>query len=224
MHYSLNDRNVNDFSLMTYKFFNIPLLYAYDALEPYIDKKTMELHHDRHLQTYINNLNSALEPYPVYQNWPLTKLLADLKLFRQPLQTQIQKNAGGVYNHFFYFDGLTDKYKMPQGKILQLLNAEFGSLNAFSAALKESALSVFGSGYAWLILNEHGNAEIVTTSNQDCPISDNLYPLLNVDMWEHAYYLLHYNDRSAYLDNFMKVINWKIIELRLNDCMINSYI
>lgn len=211
---SSEHRHGEEFDTMTYKFENLSLPYHYDALEPDIDTKTMEIHHDRHLQTYINNLNVAIQSYPAYQNWTLTKLLANLRAIPQPLQTQIQKNAGGAFNHFFYFDGMTDDYKAPSPAVSQWIEAGFGSVDAFLKTFKDAALSVFGSGYAWLVLNKKGSAAIVTTPNQDCPVSDGIYPLLNIDVWEHAYYLLHYNDRSAYIDDFFKVINWDMVESR----------
>lgn len=207
--------NEDSFDAMTYKFENLPLPYPYDALEPNIDTQTMHIHHDRHLQTYVNNLNTALAPYPMYQDWTLVRLLANLGVIPAPLSTAVRRNAGGVFNHFFYFEGMTNKATAPSPELDRWLANAFGGTTAFIKTLKDAALGVFGSGYAWLVLDAKGRPAIVTTKNQDCPISENMFPLLNVDVWEHAYYLKHFNDRAAYLDNFMNVINWEMIEKRL---------
>ncbi|MCL2675921.1 MAG: superoxide dismutase [Firmicutes bacterium] len=203
----------------TYRFINMPLPYDYDALEPYIDKLTMHLHHDRHLGKYIDELNLALAPYRRYHDWPLTRLLQNLNTLPQPLRTAVTHNGGGVYNHFFYFESLTDiaRQKIIPSTVSALLGAAFGGVDGFKAEFKKKALSVFGSGYAWLVIGAGGRIEITTTANQDTPLIKRQYPLLNIDVWEHAYYLKHYNDRAAYVDDWFGVVNWHEVGKRLSE-------
>lgn len=202
----------------TYPFVNLPLPYAYDAMEPYIDEQTMRLHHDKHLQTYINNLNAAIEKDPRLKLLPLRQLIAYADNLPQPLQTAVRNNAGGVYNHRFYFDGLKNPSDgTPSGELLREIKKSFGTFENFEAELKAAALSVFGSGYAWVVAD--GNAlKIVTTANQNVP--DGKYcPILNLDVWEHAYYLKHFNVRADYIDDYFNVINWSKVEERYRECM-----
>ena len=192
-----------------YPFANVPLPYGYAGLEPFIDAKTMRLHHDKHLQTYIDNLNNALKDRPAYHNWTLERLICLGDTLPAEIRTAAARNAGGVYNHFFYFNGLANKaQKEPSGEIAAAINKTFGSSGAFKNALKDKGLSVFGSGYAWLVLNEKGGLELMITANQETPLTANLCPLLNLDVWEHAYYLKHFNVRAAYIDDFFNVVNW----------------
>lgn len=193
-----------------YPFENPPLPYAYDALEPFIDTKTMHLHHDRHLQTYVNNLNETLKGHPELQGWSLEELLYNADSLPEDIQTPIKHNGGGVYNHIFYFDGLTNSRTRSQAGILYsaIINA-FGSTEQFYNEFKDQALSVFGSGYAWLVVDNNGNLRIITLANQDTPIPLNLCPILTIDVWEHAYYLKHYNERDAYIYDWFNVVNWE---------------
>lgn len=201
----------------TYPFVNLPLPYAYNALEPYIDEKTMQLHHDKHLQTYINNLNAALAKEPRIQQLPLKQLIAYSDRLPQPQQNVIRNNAGGVYNHRFYFDQLTNPSDgMPKGQLLQAINRSFGTFGNFKNEFKNAALSVFGSGYAWLVV-DGAMLKIVTTPNQNTPL--NYCPILNIDVWEHAYYLKHYNLRADYIEDFFKIINWNVVTERYRDCL-----
>ncbi len=189
-----------------YKFVNVSLPYAYDALEPYIDTKTMELHHDKHLQTYIDNLNKALENYPQFQNWSLEQLLYYADRLPTEIRTTVKNNAGGVYNHLIYFEGLNPKGEREIDRVRKQIIEQFGSYENFEKEIKKAALSVFGSGYAWLVEDNNGRLSIITTANQDTPIPMGLFPIINVDVWEHAYYLKNYNRRNEYLDNWLKVI------------------
>ncbi len=192
-----------------YPFENPPLPYAYDALEPYIDAKTMHLHHDRHLQTYVNHLNEVLLPHPVLHDKPLTFLLTHPTLLPCGIQIPIKNNAGGVYNHIFYFSGLTPDVDTPVPQPLSaFLTESFGSVEKFKEKFKSAALSVFGSGYAWLIAEPSGRLCIFVTKNQDTPLPAGFFPLLNIDVWEHAYYLKHYNERDAYIDDWFHVANF----------------
>ena len=197
---------MNDF----YKFENLPLPYDFNAMEPFIDAKTMKLHHDRHLQTYVNNLNKALESYPELHKLPLTALVSPPESLPAANKTAIKNNAGGVYNHRFYFDGLIPaaNARGPSGRLLEDLIKTYGSFDTFKAAFKAAALAVFGSGYAWLVVDDQGRLKIITTANQDTPLSLNFCPILAVDVWEHAYYLKHYNLRADYIDDWFNVVNW----------------
>ena len=193
-----------------YKFVNTPLPYSYNAMEPYIDEKTMYLHHDKHLQTYIDNLNNALSQYPEFQTWKLDKLIVNVTSFTTALQTAVTNNRVGVFNHQFYFSNLTNPApSQPVGLLAESINMEFGSFQDFQNQFKTAALSVFGSGYAWLVVNAVGQLAIITTKNQDTPLPLGMCPVLNLDVWEHAYYLKHYNLRGDYIDDWFHVVNWK---------------
>lgn len=205
-----------------YPFINTPLPYSYDALEPYIDQKTMHLHHDRHLQTYIDNLNALLKENPQYQTWSLEELLYRWQELPPSLQIPIRRQAGGVYNHRFFFDGMTPPEKsLINLSVVREIEKYFPDFHDFSERLKQAALSVFGSGYAWVVL-DHGNLKIMTTANQDTPIGENLHPILNVDVWEHAYYLKHYNLRGDYFDDWLYVINWDAAKQRFLEAVKNA--
>ncbi len=202
-----------------YPFVNEPLPYAYDALEPYIDEKTMHLHHDKHLQTYIDNLNKLLEPYSQFQEWSLEELLFNIASLPAELQTGVRNNAGGVFNHRFYFENLKNPSGEPTGMLAKAIKEEFGGLEAFKEKMKAAGLSVFGSGYAWLVVDALGRLAIMTTANQDTPLPLGLCPVLNLDVWEHAYYLKNYNMRASYIDNWFKVVNWEQAEKNYRFCL-----
>lgn len=214
--------------LDTYKFVNEPLPYDYDALEPWIDERTMHLHHDRHLQTYIDQLNAILKDYPLLQKWPLERLIIDLAKVPKKIQVAIQNNAGGVYNHLFYFDSMIPSGKEMPKELKRELIRNFGSVEQFLERLKKAALAVFGSGYAWLVCDLQGRMQIVTSKNQDAPLSAIMIPLLTIDLWEHAYYLKHYNLRANYIDNWFQVVNWQLVWQRFQkrkfDSMKREYI
>lgn len=193
----------------TYPFVNTPLPYAYDSLEPYIDEKTMHLHHDRHLQTYIDNLNAIIKEHPELQTWTLEGLLELSAFLPKEIRQPVINNAGGVYNHHFFFDSMTPAGKQPEeNPLLAEIARQFGSLEAFQEQLKKEALAVFGSGYAWLAA-DGGKLKIIRTANQDTPLPLDLQPLLALDVWEHAYYLKHYNQRAAYIDDWFSVVDWE---------------
>lgn len=192
-----------------YPFVNTPLPYAYNAMEPYIDEKTMRLHHDKHLQTYIDNLNNTLKDYPQFQNWTLEELLYNIPSLPQEIQTPVKNNGGGVFNHQFFFANLKNPApQTPTGFLNDAISRKYGSYESFQKQFKAAALSVFGSGYAWLIVNAIGQLQIITTANQDTPLPLGLCLVLNLDVWEHAYYLKHYNLRADYIDDWFHVINW----------------
>lgn len=192
-----------------YPFINTPLPYSYDAMEPYIDTKTMHLHHDKHLQTYIDNLNNALENYPQFQSWTLEQLLLHVPSLPSELQTPVKNNGGGVFNHQLYFSNLLNPApRQPSGILGEAINQKYGSYPAFQEQFKAAGTSLFGSGYVWLVVDAAKQLKIITTANQDTPFPLGMYPLLNLDVWEHAYYLKHYNLRKDYIDDWFKIINW----------------
>ena len=209
----IREFNMNNY----YPFINTPLPYAYDTLEPFIDEKTMHLHHDRHLQTYIDNLNNFLEENPSLQNYSLEELLTMWCRLPCHLQASLKNNAGGVYNHRFYFDGMNPGSQsdcaskgrtVSSSRLFREMTRQFGSPENFRSQFKTAALSVFGSGYAWLV-SDSAVLKIVTSSNQNTPVRQFRTLLLNIDVWEHAYYLKHYNLRAAYIDDWFHVVNWE---------------
>ena len=189
----------------------MPLPYSYDALEPLIDAETLYYHHDKHLKTYVDNLNNIIKPYEKYHSWSLLKLLLNIDLLPGEIQTPVKNNGGGVFNHEMYFTLMTPNKTEPHGKILKDIEKTFGLFENFKQELKKTALGQFGSGYAWLVKN--GGLKIIGKPNQDPPIDLNTYPLLPVDVWEHAYYLKYKNRRDKYFDSWFQLIDWN----KLND-------
>ena len=203
------------FSKETYPFRLPELPYAYHALEPFIDQRTMYFHHDKHLKTYIDNLNKALEAYPEYQTWTLEELLTRLPELPEELRTPVRNNGGGVYNHEMYFHLMA-----PAGQTFSTEVAEaFGGEDNWKRQMKAAALGQFGSGFAWLVRDTTGALKIIALPNQDNPLTIGLQPILPLDVWEHAYYLKHQNLRSDYIDDWFHVINWNAVEQRLNDTL-----
>ncbi len=190
-----------------------PLPYAYDALEPYIDARTMEIHYTKHHQTYIDNLNAALEKHPELQNVPLKELLANVSSLPEDIRTAVRNNGGGHFNHSLFWDYMSAKGGNPDGVLKDHIIKSFGSLDAFKDDFNTAAKGRFGSGWAWLSLNVSGNLIITSTANQDTPVSDGLTPVLGLDVWEHAYYLKYQNRRVDYIQAWWYVVNWD----RLND-------
>ena len=188
--------------------FEVPALpYAYDALEPYIDKETMHFHHDKHLKAYVDNLNKALEGHSEYHSWTLERLLTDLDQLPEEIRTAVRNNAGGVYNHDLYFELMSpEKQEIPAA-----IAEAFGGEENFKKQMKAAALGQFGSGFAWLAADKTGALKIFALPNQDNPLSQGLRPVLGLDVWEHAYYLKYQNLRGDYIDNWFHVINWKAL-------------
>lgn len=199
---------------MTYPFELQPLNYTYNALEPFIDSATMELHHSKHLNTYITNLNTALAGYPEFHDWPLEKLVSNLDLLPEQLVTVVRNNGGGVYNHDLFFGLLAKDVAQPtSGAFYDAIIDQFGSVENLKDELKVAGLGVFGSGWAWLLADkESGDLTIVKLPNQDVPNIEKFVPVINLDVWEHAYYLRCQNRRPEYIDNFFNVIDWKKAE------------
>lgn len=192
--------------------YTLPKLnYAYDALEPHIDAKTMEIHHTKHHQAYINNAVAALEKHPELLDKNPVDLLKDLNALPEDVRTALRNNVGGHVNHTLFWETLAPATgQTPSGALLDAINADFGSLDELKAKLDTAAKTRFGSGWAWLVVN-NGKLEVVSTANQDNPISDGLTPLLGIDVWEHAYYLNYQNRRPDYIQAWFEVINWDAV-------------
>ncbi|HWP41438.1 MAG TPA: superoxide dismutase [Tepidisphaeraceae bacterium] len=196
-----------------------PLPYPSDALEPYIDKMTMEIHHGKHYATYVANYNKALEQAPQLVGKPLEQVLANnLAAVPDAIKTAVRNNGGGAYNHELFWVIMGPRNVAtgrPSGKIAQIIDSVFGSFDKFKEQFKAAALGRFGSGWAWLVRRGE-RYEITSTPNQDAPIMEGAYPLLGLDVWEHAYYLKYQNRRADYVDAWWNVVNWKAVEDRLN--------
>jgi len=189
-----------------------PLQYDFDALEPYIDAKTMEIHHDKHHATYVAKLNDALTNHKDLQNKPVEDLIKNLNSIPEDIRTAIRNHGGGHLNHSMFWLMLKKDVEA-KGKVVDAIKKDFGSVEQFKEQFKKAALGQFGSGWAWLIFNPATKKlEIIGMPNQDNPLTFGKIPLLCVDVWEHAYYLKYQNKRDEYLDNFFNVINWKQID------------
>jgi Fe-Mn family superoxide dismutase len=192
-----------------------PLPYAYDALEPYIDKATMEFHHDKHHQAYVTAVNAALEGTPLADT-PIEDVIRDLSQVPADKLTAVKNNGGGHYNHTMFWENMRaggdGSGGEPSGELAGAISSSFGSFADFQAKIKETGIKQFGSGWSWLILDGSSLA-VVGSANQDNPLSDGKTPLLGVDVWEHAYYLKYQNRRPDYIDAWWNVVNWpKIAE------------
>lgn len=186
------------------------LPYAYDALEPHIDARTMEIHHTKHHQAYINNLNAALEKHPELADKSLEELLADLNSVPADIRTAVRNNGGGHFNHSLFWTYLTADSKGPEGDLAAAIDKAFGSFDDFKKEFSAAAGARFGSGWAWLIADKDKNLKVVSTANQDTPLEDGT-PLLGLDVWEHAYYLNYQNRRPDYVAAFFNVVNWATV-------------
>jgi superoxide dismutase, Fe-Mn family len=196
--------------------FELPALpYSFDALEPHIDARTVEIHYTKHHATYLANLNKALEKYPQYFTESIESILTNLDKIPEDIRTVVKNNGGGFYNHNLYWENMSpNKGGEPTGKLAAAIQGAFGDLAAFKAGIEKTGLGRLGSGYAWLCQNKDGSLIILATLNQDCPLSDGLKPLLVVDVWEHAYYLKYQNRRAEYLTNWWNLVNWEIVQKR----------
>jgi Fe-Mn family superoxide dismutase len=202
---------------MPYPYQLPPLGYAFDALEPAIDAKTMEIHHDKHHGAYVNNLNKALENYPDLQKKELDQLLKDINSVPEAIRTAVRNNGGGNSNHTLFWRWLDPSGKhSPDQAISQLINQSFGSFDAFKDKFSQAATTRFGSGWAWLVAN-NGNLEVYSTANQDSPLMEGKFPLLGLDVWEHAYYLKYQNRRPEYIQAWWGIINWDEVAKRYDE-------
>lgn len=197
--------------------FALPELpYAYDALEPYVDAATMMVHHDKHHQTYTDKLNEAVAKHVEINMSQAEDLLRDLGAIPEDIRTAIRNHGGGYVNHnLFWLTMAPPGQDKPGGKTAELLTSAFGAFESFKEKFTAAALGQFGSGWAWLVLNRDGKAEITSTSNQDTPLSQGQTPLLCLDVWEHAYYLKYQSRRPEYVDAWWHVVNWAEVEKRL---------
>lgn len=192
-----------------------PLPYAYNALEPHIDARTMEIHYSKHHATYVANLNKALEGHADLQGMSLKQLLQSLSQVPEAIRTTVQNNGGGHANHEMFWQLMAPKAGgSPTGPVADAIAKAFGNFDHFKAQFKDAALKRFGSGWAWLVAAPDGGVSITSTPNQDTPIMQGKNPVLGLDVWEHAYYLLYQNKRADYIDAWWNVVNWeKVNEL-----------
>jgi superoxide dismutase, Fe-Mn family len=194
-----------------------PLPYAFDALEPYIDKQTMEIHHDKHHGAYVTNLNKALESAPDLQNKTVEELLANnCAIVPDNIRTTVRNNGGGHINHSMFWQIMAPKAGgNPSGNVAQAINSTFGSFDQFKEKMNAAGVGRFGSGWAWLV-KSGGKVDIISTANQDSPLMEGKFPVMGVDVWEHAYYLKYQNRRPEYLAAWWNVVNWPEIEKRFS--------
>jgi Fe-Mn family superoxide dismutase len=196
--------------------FELPELgYAYDALEPHIDARTMEIHYSKHHAGYTNNLNKALEEHKGLHGKSADELLADLSAVPEAIRTAVRNNGGGYVNHALFWDVMSPGGAgAPSGELAKALDAKFGSFDDFKAKLQAAAGGQFGSGWGWLCVDGKGQLAVVSTPNQDNPISQGITAILGVDVWEHAYYLKYQNRRPDYLTAWWNVVNWDVVARR----------
>lgn len=193
--------------------FSLPgLSYQYNDLEPYIDEKTMEIHHNKHHKAYVDNLNNTLKDHPKLHQKTLLELLSQINTYSSDIKTALRNNAGGHFNHSMFWTVMGPNSAPISKSLESQIIKDFGSFESFQNKFNNCAKSVFGSGWAWLVTNKKGNLSIMATHNQDSPISDKLIPILCLDVWEHAYYLKYQNKRVDYIQEFWHVINWKKVE------------
>ena len=189
--------------------FTLPSLpYAYSALEPYIDEQTMRIHHTKHHQAYIDKLNAALENSPQLLKKTAEDLIKNLNKLPDTVKTAVRNHGGGHVNHSFFWKILRKEVE-PKGEILEAINDRFGSFDKFKEQFKEACLTLFGSGWVWLVVNKTKELEIIKSPNQDNPMSDGKQPILGIDLWEHAFYLKYQNKKADYVNAFFNVINWE---------------
>ena len=194
---------------MAYPFKLPELGYSYDAVEPHVDSKTMEIHHTKHHNTYITNLNKALESKPDLQKMEIEELVAKCNSLSDDVKTVVRNNGGGHHNHSLFWQWLKPGgSKTPTGKLADAITKKFGDLEKFKALFTEAAVKRFGSGWAWLVVDGKGELEVTSSANQDSPLMDGKTPVLGLDVWEHAYYLKYQNKRPDYIAAFWNAVNW----------------
>lgn len=200
---------------MTYKLPDLP--YAYDALEPHIDEETMKLHHDKHHNTYVEGVNSAIEGHEDLQKLSIEELVAKLDEVPEDIRTAVRNSGGGHANHSLFWEIMSPNGGgEPTGALADAIKDAFGSFDAFKSEIKTAGTSQFGSGWAWLVV-DNGELKVTKTPNQDSPLTDGKTPIFGVDVWEHAYYLNYQNKRADYLDSFWNVVNWDEVARRYEE-------
>ena len=193
----------------------LPLPYDYSALEPYIDTQTMQIHHDKHHQAYITNVNNALQGHDQLAAMSVDDLLRNIKQVPESIRTAVQNNAGGHSNHSMFWNIMTPNGGgEPTGNLASAIQQAFGSFDAFKTAFNDAGTKRFGSGWAWLVLDTNGKLQVISTANQDSPLMSGMYPVMGNDVWEHAYYLKYQNRRPEYLNAWWNVVNWDAIAHR----------
>lgn len=197
--------------------FKLPELnYAYNALEPHIDKETMEIHHTKHHQTYVDKLNDAVKGTE-WENKSIEEIIKNLDKLPEDIKTAVRNNGGGHINHLLYWEIMApDKGGEPKGELLDAIKEAFGSFDAFKEEFEEAGKGQFGSGWAWLVV-DGGKLAVDKTPNQDNPLTNGKVPILGADVWEHAYYLKYQNKRPDYLKAFWNVVNWDAVEKKWNE-------
>ena len=192
-----------------------PLPYDYNALEPYIDEETMHLHHDKHHQAYVNNLNAALQGQSQFENMSVDDLMRQINSVPESIRTAVRNNGGGHANHSMYWQIMKPNGGgEPTGDLANAINSAFGSFDQFKAAFNDAGAKRFGSGWAWLVIGPDGKLAVTSTANQDSPLMEGQYPVMGNDVWEHAYYLKYQNRRPEYLAAWWNVLNWYEIAKR----------
>lgn len=200
---------------MTYKLPDLP--YAYDALEPHIDEETMKLHHDKHHNTYVEGVNSAIEGHEDLQKLSIEELVAKLDEVPEDIRTAVRNSGGGHANHSLFWEIMSPNGGgEPTGALADAIKDAFGSFDAFKSEIKTAGTGQFGSGWAWLVV-DNGELKVTKTPNQDSPLTDGKTPIFGVDVWEHAYYLNYQNKRADYLDSFWNVVNWDEVARRYEE-------
>jgi Fe-Mn family superoxide dismutase len=196
--------------------FELPALpYDYTALEPYIDEQTMHLHHDKHHQAYVTNLNNALQGQDAFANLPIEDLVRRINEVPENIRTAVRNNGGGHVNHTMFWEIMTPGgAKEPTGDLASAINQTFGSFDAFKTQFNDAGVKRFGSGWAWLVVAQGGALQVLSTANQDSPLMDGQYPVMGNDVWEHAYYLKYQNRRPDYLAAWWNVVNWDEVAKR----------
>ncbi len=197
--------------------FKLPeLQYEYDALAPFISADIQQLHHSKHHQAYVDNLNKALEKYPDWQEKSIEEIIMSLDELPEDIKTMVRNNGGGHFNHSMFWEMMAPKKdQKPSGTLLDKIQKSFGDMEEFKKQFSESATKVFGSGWEWLVID--GNElKLMSTPNQDSPLSQGKTPILGLDVWEHAYYLQYYNKRADYIEAWWNVVNWEEVAKRLD--------
>lgn len=199
--------------------FTLPdLPYSFDALAPYISEQIQQLHHDKHHKAYVDNLNKALEKYPDWQKKTIEDIIKSLDNVPEDVRTTVRNNGGGHYNHSMFWEMMAPKKgngQEPSGTLLDKIKHSFGDLKTFKDQFSTGATKIFGSGWEWLVWN-NGEVKLMSTPNQDSPLTSGFIPLLGLDVWEHAYYLQYYNKRADYIEAWWNIVNWEDVAKRLD--------
>jgi Fe-Mn family superoxide dismutase len=196
--------------------FTLPALpYAPDALEPHIDAQTMQIHHGKHHNAYVTNLNAALEPHAALQSKSIEALISDLNAIPEGIRGAVRNNGGGHWNHSLFWELMTPGgAKEPTGKLAEAITKAFGDFGKFKEAFQKAGATRFGSGWAWLVRAKDGSLTVESTPNQDCPLMEGKHAILGCDVWEHAYYLKYQNRRPDYMAAWWNVVNWDVVAKR----------